>query len=93
MFAFTANQFCQFGIPFVPTHPQATADMLGYVPGFISADDPRPAAEQINERYGEFGGWRPNRGWRMHPDFIAYPGDPARPMAAARPPSATRTLA
>ncbi len=58
-------------------HPEATIEHLGYLPGMLDADDPRPAAEQFNERYG-FGGWRPQRGFTLDHDIFAlkYPGDP-----------------
>lgn len=57
-------------------------ESLGLLPQFFLLDDPRPAAEQINERYAHGGGWSPfkgfeaviigdPRGWR-----ITYPGDP-----------------
>ena len=53
---------------------------LGYIPGFVSADDPRPAWEQFDERY--IGGWNamlPGK-WRLDADnYLFYPGDP--PMA------------
>lgn len=78
----TTNEFCDFGSPWELVHPRATADMLGYVPGFIQADDPRPARDQINARYGEHGGWRPNPGWQLRADSIIYPGDPPRPFVA-----------
>lgn len=62
---------------------------LGFTPGFLKPDDPRPAAVQFNERY-VFGGWRPQKGWTSPPreevksveDLMAmhFPGDP--PMSA-----------
>lgn len=48
---------------------------LGIIPEFILADDPRPAHEQINERYG----WNPHLPgkWQMNQDdWLLYPGDP-----------------
>jgi hypothetical protein len=33
-------------------------DMLGFIPSFLREDDPRPAAEQIDDRYAHGGGWR-----------------------------------
>ena len=66
----------------------ATPEHLGFIPGFIKADDPRPIADQINERY-VYGGWRPQHGFTMVPwqqvreqgmkgfAQIMYPGDPA----------------
>ncbi|PWJ81520.1 hypothetical protein C7441_11052 [Pseudaminobacter salicylatoxidans] len=65
-------------------HPQMTPDGLGYVPCFLSDDDPRPAREQFNERY-VYGGWRPNPGFTKDDrDFIQYPGDRALPPVAER---------
>jgi hypothetical protein len=34
-------------------------DMLGLLPGMLSLEDERPAAEQFNERYAHGGGWKP----------------------------------
>lgn len=64
-------------------HPRA-ADLLGFIPDFLSESDPRPAAEQFDERYAHGGGWRPMEGW-LHVITrpldqkilsISYPGDP-----------------
>lgn len=64
-------------------HPQATAAHLGYIPMYFPDDDPRPAVEQINERYGPVGGqWRPQEGWKMGETQITYPGDPPRALVA-----------
>ncbi len=58
-------------------HPQATPEMLGFIPEFLNEDDPRPAKEQIDSNYGHGGGWHPLPGWTMLPDGnISYPGDP-----------------
>lgn len=54
-----------------------------YLPTFFSPDDPRPARQQIDERY-IYGGWKPQPGFRLpaikeirtHIQFMAYPGDP-----------------
>jgi hypothetical protein len=58
-------------------HPKAKPDMLGYIPDFLSEDDPRRAADQINANYSHAGGWRPFQGFRMaaNGDLI-YPRDP-----------------
>ena len=37
----------------------------GFLPTFILESDPRPLAEQINERYQHGGGWRPMGGWEI----------------------------
>ena len=55
--------------------------VLGLIPQFIFADDPRPAAEQFNERYAHGGGWSSfGKGeWGMDDDgsyALKYPGDP-----------------
>lgn len=61
---------------------RAHMDELGYIPEFLSDDDPRPAKEQINDRYGPGGGWRPMPGCRLVDGVIlTYPGDPPmRPL-------------
>ena len=59
---------------------------LGYLPEFLSEDDPRSAKEQINQNYKHGGGWSPLDGWVFDPSnmSIKYPGDPAlKPLAAA----------
>ena len=52
----------------------------GFIPAFLDGDDPRPAAEQFNERY--IGGWNPFEGFTLDLDdgVLSYPGDP--PMKA-----------
>jgi hypothetical protein len=58
-------------------HPRATADMLGFLPDFLSESDPRPAKEQIDMAYGHGGGWNSFYGFTMLPSGdIAYSGDP-----------------
>ncbi len=49
---------------------------LGYLPSFLSKDDPRPAKEQINANY--CGGWLPLDGCELlYEDLtLTYPGDP-----------------
>lgn len=70
------------------THPRATPEHLGYVPSFFSEDDPRPAREQLDERYAHGGGFRPALGaLRLHPGnagraYLTYPGDPPFPEIA-----------
>jgi hypothetical protein len=53
----------------------------GHIPGFIDANDPRPAREQIDERY-VWGGWKPFKGFKFNQKNVTleYPGDP--PMRA-----------
>jgi hypothetical protein len=64
-------------------HPKATHEMLGFIPFFLSDDDPRPAREQLHEAYAHGGGWVPfprklgNTGFKMLPNGnMKYPGDP-----------------
>lgn len=40
-------------------HSQMTYDQLGWIPHIIRADDPRPVAEQVDDRYRHGGGWLP----------------------------------
>lgn len=53
---------------------QNAAQLLGYIPAFIDADDDRPVAEQINERYAHGGGWRPLSGFHLDGHVLVYPG-------------------
>ena len=50
----------------------------GLIPTFLNTLDPRPAAEQFNERYSFGGGWRPFKGFEFDPEnvTITYPDDP-----------------
>lgn len=58
-------------------HPQMTLEALGFIPSFLSEDDPRPAQEQFNEKYGFAGGWDPFPGFTMLSDgSLEYLGDP-----------------
>jgi hypothetical protein len=63
---------------FTLKHPGATALHLGYVPTFLSEDDPRPAAVQINEHYAHGGGWSPMR----RGAFAALADDPPLALIA-----------
>ena len=49
---------------------------LGFLPGFLDEDDPRPAKEQFNERY--VSGWLPISGHTFDAETmeLRYPGDP-----------------
>jgi hypothetical protein len=57
---------------------------VGLLPTFLDANDPRPAAEQFQERY-LYGGWRPQEGFtkgRKRYELL-FPGDPPlNPIAA-----------
>ena len=59
-------------------HPQAEPEHLGFMPDFFDDTDPRPAAEQLAERYAHGGGWHPHsKGvWRMRESdgALIYPG-------------------
>jgi hypothetical protein len=58
--------------------PRASVEMLGVIPSFLVKTDPRPAVEQLDERY-RHGGWRPMDGFTVvdrHAGTIKYPGDP-----------------
>jgi hypothetical protein len=56
-------------------------DALGFIPMFLVESDPRPAVEQINERYAHGGGWHDlkvgDKGFRMigEDKMLKYPGD------------------
>lgn len=57
---------------------------LGYLPGMLSDEDPRPAREQLDANYVHGGGGY----WRTEPasidanDRLCYPGDPPQsPLA------------
>lgn len=64
-------------LAFTSLHSRAD-DLVGLIPSFLSENDPRPAAEQFNERYAHGGGWAPLRGWRLRADnSIQYPDDPS----------------
>lgn len=58
------------------------ANRLGYIPLFLSENDPRSAKEQFNANYAHGGGWQPFEGFKLdtcQEQFcLKYPGD--RPM-------------
>lgn len=49
---------------------------LGFLPMFLQESDPRPAKEQIHERYVV--GWNDFKGFTMDPEtmVLSYPEDP-----------------
>lgn len=58
-------------------------EALGFIPAFLVEADPRPAVDQINERYAHGGGWfdlkvGEPKGFRMigADNYLLYPGDP-----------------
>lgn len=61
-------------------HPQAEPEHLGFVPQFFDDQDPRPAAEQLAERYAHGGGWHSfGKGLfrvREHDGALIFPGSP-----------------
>ena len=65
-------------------NPRMPPDDLGFIPGFISGDDPRPLKEQIDANYGHGGGWHNQPGFTFdHSSFVlSYPEDPPLPPQA-----------
>jgi len=55
--------------------------LMGFIPGWLSEDDPRPAKQQIHENYIHGGGWFPFNGFTMDPEtkVLTYPGDEGEP--------------
>lgn len=50
---------------------------LGHIPEFLDPEDPRPAVEQLDDKYAHFGGWCPMRGYSMIDGVsLKYSGDP-----------------
>lgn len=60
--------------------------LIGYIPTFLDLDDPRPAAEQFQERY-VYGGWKAQEGFTKseRPFVLKFPGDPPLTPIAAMP--------
>jgi hypothetical protein len=59
---------------------------LGFLPSFLSENDERSAAQQINENYAHGGGWSPLNGFVMRDDHsIVYPADADGPDEVYRP--------
>lgn len=57
--------------------PVLVRDLVGLIPFFLEEDDPRPARDQINDRYTHGGGWRPMADWTILADgSILFEGDP-----------------
>ena len=62
-------------------------DLVGFIPEFLSEDDPAPAKEQIDRSYQHGGGWRRFEGFVYDPlnKSIKYPDDPVMyPWAEAK---------
>jgi hypothetical protein len=73
-------------------HPKMTMEHLGLLPIIITSADPRPAKDQINERYAHGGGWSPLPKWRIDIETLnaKYPGDPVyKPLAKLELPKET----
>lgn len=72
-------------IDFELLHPRMTKAALGYIPYWLSVDNPKSAREQLDEGY-TFGGWQPFEGFKLAPDnSLHYPGDPPTvPLAQAK---------
>lgn len=57
------------------------AQLLGFIPDFVTDADPRPAKEQFDANYAFGGGWSPVPGFTADPDgTLHFPDDP--PMEA-----------
>jgi hypothetical protein len=65
------------GIIWEQVHPKANFDQLGFIPSFLDASNPLPAAQQIDRAYSHGGGWRPFFGFKlMEGGELKYPEDP-----------------
>jgi len=62
-----------------------TPEVLGFIPYWLNEDNPKSAAQQINDCYQHGGGWRPFKGFKMLKGHVLrYPGDPEmKPLAEA----------
>ena len=69
-------------------HPKMTPEHLGFIPGWLSEEDPRSAREQIHSHYAHGGGWHSfAHGFKFNPATysLSSPGDPTlRPLAKAQ---------
>jgi len=77
--------------------PGTTAgDLLGFLPEILRPEDPRPAREQLADRYAHGGGWSPfGKGqWTLGENMVLkFPGDPAmKPLAALPLPLSKETV-
>jgi hypothetical protein len=57
-------------------------ETLGFIPSFLSDQDPRLAREQIAANYTHGGGWRPMQGFTRTSSGLCYPDDPPMPLLA-----------
>lgn len=61
----------------IPKRSGLDVRILGYIPAFLSENDPRPAKEQVDAAYSHGGGWQSFPGFTMLPNGdMLYPGDP-----------------
>ena len=56
-------------------------EVAGFIPQWLSKDDPRSAVEQIDAAYQHGGGWHDFEGFKLtdggdRPYYLRYPGDP-----------------
>jgi hypothetical protein len=56
--------------------------MLGFLPIFLSTDDPRPAKEQFHTNYRHGGGWHPFHGFKFNPTTLTLTSSGDPPMRA-----------
>jgi hypothetical protein len=77
-------------------HPQhRLADLVGYIPSMLDADDPRPAKEQLHSQYAHGGGWHPFKGFTLNREemTLEYPEDPpTRAYAMTRLPKTNEVV-
>lgn len=73
------------GLDWLMLHPRMNYSMLGYIPGWLSEENPKSAREQLSDGY-VFGGWQPFKGFTLNPsNSLSFPGDPTiQPLAQAK---------
>jgi len=70
-------------VPVLIIHEMCDPNHVGYIPGWLDENDPRPARDQLHTNYVHGGGWRPFKGFELRDDLsLKYPGDPAHPALA-----------
>lgn len=74
-------------MPAAIKHGVSVEDATGLIPAFFVDRDPRPAVEQINERYAHGGGWfdlavGPGKFTMTEDGTLQYPEDPDLPALA-----------
>lgn len=70
-------------IDFIPTRSAEKRgldirEVVGFIPAFVSEENPDSVTKQINDRYSYGGGWNPLEGFVMDKSdkSIQYPEDP-----------------